>query len=147
MCKIHDKNRFFFLKNICYKKFDFFFITFSELNFSEFNEFQCSESCGTGGLKRRSVHCVDLAGRKLDTRYCEAMSHDSTQTECNRIPCPEWAYGPWGEVEFGFVFISNKICPFIFRVIALEFLGVFRYALIFGAKNCTIKRQKKCPYF
>lgn len=62
------------------------------------NYFQCSESCGTGGLRRRSLHCIDTRnGQKLDNRFCEGIAHEPVQTECNRTPCPRWAYGPWGE--------------------------------------------------
>jgi hypothetical protein len=64
--------------------------------YSEWN--QCSESCGTGGTRRRSLHCIDTRnGRKLDNRFCEGIAHEPVQTECNRTPCPRWTHGPWSE--------------------------------------------------
>lgn len=40
---------------------------------------------------------MDNFNRKLDNRFCEGLSRESAETECNRIPCPEWVYGYWSE--------------------------------------------------
>uniref|UniRef100_A0A915DWN5 Peptidase M12B domain-containing protein n=1 Tax=Ditylenchus dipsaci TaxID=166011 RepID=A0A915DWN5_9BILA len=63
--------------------------------YSEWNA--CSESCGTGGVSRRSIQCVDNSNRKLDNRFCDGISREPTETECNRIPCPKWNFGVWSE--------------------------------------------------
>ncbi|KAL7079607.1 hypothetical protein ACQ4LE_001262 [Meloidogyne hapla] len=58
----------------------------------------CSESCGTNGIRRRSIHCIDTRnGQKLENRFCEGIPHENLQTECNRTPCPRWVYGAWNE--------------------------------------------------
>lgn len=40
---------------------------------------------------------MDNSNRKLDKRFCEGIPRESGETECNRTPCPEWAYGHWSE--------------------------------------------------
>lgn len=59
--------------------------------------FKCSESCGKNGISRRTIYCVDNSNRKLDNRFCEGLPRESPETECNRIPCPEWVYSHWSE--------------------------------------------------
>ncbi|KAI6181078.1 GON domain-containing protein [Aphelenchoides besseyi] len=57
----------------------------------------CSTTCGSSGMKRRQSFCVDGANRRLDSRYCERIPHESIEMECNRLPCPSWVYGQWSE--------------------------------------------------
>uniref|UniRef100_A0AC35GT07 Peptidase M12B domain-containing protein n=1 Tax=Panagrolaimus sp. PS1159 TaxID=55785 RepID=A0AC35GT07_9BILA len=57
----------------------------------------CSESCGSNGISRRTIRCVDDANRSIDERHCERISRESLEQECNRIPCPRWIYGHWSE--------------------------------------------------
>ncbi|KAI6185117.1 BMA-GON-1, isoform e [Aphelenchoides fujianensis] len=57
----------------------------------------CSATCGTAGVNRRQSFCVDGANRRLDDRYCERTPREPVEQECNRIPCPKWAYGEWTE--------------------------------------------------
>lgn len=40
---------------------------------------------------------MDNSNRKLDNRFCEGLPRESHETECNRIPCPEWVYSHWSE--------------------------------------------------
>ncbi|KAI6223543.1 BMA-GON-1, isoform e [Aphelenchoides fujianensis] len=52
------------------------------------------------GLRVRPLaapFCVDGANRRLDDRYCERTPREPVEQECNRIPCPKWAYGEWTE--------------------------------------------------
>ncbi|CAK5103924.1 unnamed protein product [Meloidogyne enterolobii] len=58
----------------------------------------CSESCGTGGIRHRSIHCIDTRnGQKVENRFCEGIPHETLHTECNRTPCPRWVYEAWNE--------------------------------------------------
>ncbi|KAH7721927.1 A disintegrin and metalloproteinase with thrombospondin motifs 9-like protein [Aphelenchoides avenae] len=58
---------------------------------------RCSESCGLSGLSRREAFCSDDGKRHIDARYCDSIPKEATETECNRTPCPQWAYGHWSE--------------------------------------------------
>ncbi|KAI3407302.1 hypothetical protein GPALN_003289 [Globodera pallida] len=61
---------------------------------------RCSETCGSGGLSRRSLHCIDTRnGNKVDARFCEGVPHEPVETECNRTPCPRWVYSQWYQLR------------------------------------------------
>ncbi|CAD5226716.1 unnamed protein product [Bursaphelenchus xylophilus] len=57
----------------------------------------CSATCGNDGISRRQVTCTDSANRSIDPRFCDQIPKESTETECNRLPCPGWIYGQWTE--------------------------------------------------
>ncbi|KJH45426.1 thrombospondin type 1 domain protein [Dictyocaulus viviparus] len=57
----------------------------------------CSQSCGSTGVSRRSVTCVDDHNRVVPFHLCIGETKEAAQKECNRFPCPRWVYGHWSE--------------------------------------------------
>ncbi|XP_015238080.1 PREDICTED: A disintegrin and metalloproteinase with thrombospondin motifs 7-like [Cyprinodon variegatus] len=63
---------------------------------------QCTESCGSGGLRKRTVLCVrNVSGeeRVLHPVECKHLLKPKPSLPCNRdVPCgQEWAFGNWEE--------------------------------------------------
>ncbi|NXL48860.1 ATS9 metalloproteinase, partial [Podilymbus podiceps] len=56
--------------------------------------FQCSSTCA-GGFQRRVVVCQDENGYTANN--CDEKSKPMEQRSCESGPCPQWAYGNWGE--------------------------------------------------
>uniref|UniRef100_A0A3B3BTR9 ADAM metallopeptidase with thrombospondin type 1 motif, 9 n=1 Tax=Oryzias melastigma TaxID=30732 RepID=A0A3B3BTR9_ORYME len=54
----------------------------------------CSSTCA-GGFQRRVVVCQDENGYPANS--CEDSSRPNEQRSCESGPCPQWAYGSWGE--------------------------------------------------
>lgn len=61
--------------------------------------FQCSSTCA-GGFQRRVVVCQDENGYTANN--CDEKSKPMEQRSCESGPCPQWAYGNWGEVSATF---------------------------------------------
>jgi len=70
----------------------------------------CSRSCGSAGVRTRSVACVQLVPLQpghssymlVSNDLCIESTGDMPHTlePCNRLDCaPEWSVGPWGECE------------------------------------------------
>lgn len=57
----------------------------------------CSQSCGSSGVSRRSVVCVDDHNRVVPDHLCVGEGKEVAEKECNRFPCPRWVYGHWSE--------------------------------------------------
>ncbi|EPB74850.1 thrombospondin type 1 domain protein [Ancylostoma ceylanicum] len=57
----------------------------------------CSQTCGSTGVSRRSVVCVDDHNRVVPDHLCVGEAKEGTERECNRFPCPRWVYGHWSE--------------------------------------------------
>uniref|UniRef100_A0A8R1HW91 Peptidase M12B domain-containing protein n=1 Tax=Caenorhabditis japonica TaxID=281687 RepID=A0A8R1HW91_CAEJA len=57
----------------------------------------CSETCGSKGKMLRKAHCVDGSNRRVEDSLCGRETKETTERECNRIPCPRWVYGHWSE--------------------------------------------------
>ncbi|VDM51778.1 unnamed protein product [Angiostrongylus costaricensis] len=57
----------------------------------------CSQSCGSTGVSRRSVSCVDDHNRVVPYQLCIGEAKEAVEKECNRFPCPRWVYGHWSE--------------------------------------------------
>uniref|UniRef100_A0A8C3NAR5 Peptidase M12B domain-containing protein n=3 Tax=Passeriformes TaxID=9126 RepID=A0A8C3NAR5_GEOPR len=55
---------------------------------------QCSSTCA-GGFQRRVVVCQDENGYTANN--CDEKSKPMEQRSCESGPCPQWAYGNWGE--------------------------------------------------
>jgi len=62
--------------------------------------FQCSSTCA-GGFQRRVVVCQDENGYTANN--CDEKSKPMEQRSCESGPCPQWAYGNWGEVSAPFI--------------------------------------------
>ncbi|KAL1007674.1 hypothetical protein UPYG_G00090020 [Umbra pygmaea] len=64
---------------------------------------KCSASCGTQGLSKRSVLCIQAVGleekRALQPSECQHMPKPESVAPCNtHIPCPaDWSAGNWSE--------------------------------------------------
>uniref|UniRef100_A0A8D2Q561 ADAM metallopeptidase with thrombospondin type 1 motif 9 n=1 Tax=Varanus komodoensis TaxID=61221 RepID=A0A8D2Q561_VARKO len=54
----------------------------------------CSSTCA-GGFQRRVVVCQDENGYTASN--CEVRTKPDEQRSCESGPCPQWAYGSWGE--------------------------------------------------
>ncbi|KAK4814919.1 hypothetical protein QYF61_003243 [Mycteria americana] len=54
----------------------------------------CSSTCA-GGFQRRVVVCQDENGYTANN--CDEKSKPLEQRSCESGPCPQWAYGNWGE--------------------------------------------------
>uniref|UniRef100_A0A8D0L7W9 ADAM metallopeptidase with thrombospondin type 1 motif 9 n=1 Tax=Sphenodon punctatus TaxID=8508 RepID=A0A8D0L7W9_SPHPU len=54
----------------------------------------CSSTCA-GGFQRRVVVCQD--GNGYTARSCDERAKPAEQRSCESGPCPQWAYGNWGE--------------------------------------------------
>ncbi|VDL72102.1 unnamed protein product [Nippostrongylus brasiliensis] len=54
---------------------------------------KCSQSCGSAGVSRRTVVCVDDHNRVVPDHLCMGEAKEATERECNRFPCPRWVYG------------------------------------------------------
>ncbi|XP_072277315.1 A disintegrin and metalloproteinase with thrombospondin motifs 9 [Pyxicephalus adspersus] len=54
----------------------------------------CSSTCA-GGFQRRVVVCQD--GNGYPAGNCEERLKPAEQQPCETGPCPQWAYGKWGE--------------------------------------------------
>ncbi|XP_075430373.1 A disintegrin and metalloproteinase with thrombospondin motifs 9 isoform X1 [Ascaphus truei] len=54
----------------------------------------CSSTCA-GGFQRRVVVCQDENGYPANN--CDDRSKPVEQRSCESGPCPQWAYGNWGE--------------------------------------------------
>uniref|UniRef100_A0A8C0IDD0 ADAM metallopeptidase with thrombospondin type 1 motif 9 n=1 Tax=Bubo bubo TaxID=30461 RepID=A0A8C0IDD0_BUBBB len=54
----------------------------------------CSSTCA-GGFQRRVVVCQDENGYTANN--CDEKSKPMEQRSCESGPCPQWAYGNWGE--------------------------------------------------
>lgn len=57
---------------------------------------QCSSTCA-GGSQRRVVVCQDENGYTAND--CVERIKPDEQRACESGPCPQWAYGNWGEVR------------------------------------------------
>lgn len=57
---------------------------------------QCSSTCA-GGFQRRVVVCQDENGYPAGN--CDEKAKPIEQRSCESGPCPQWAYGSWGEVR------------------------------------------------
>uniref|UniRef100_A0A8C4W1Y2 ADAM metallopeptidase with thrombospondin type 1 motif 9 n=1 Tax=Gopherus evgoodei TaxID=1825980 RepID=A0A8C4W1Y2_9SAUR len=55
---------------------------------------QCSSTCA-GGFQRRAVVCQDENGYTASN--CDEKAKPVEQRSCESGPCPQWAYGSWGE--------------------------------------------------
>ncbi|NWT01868.1 ATS7 metalloproteinase, partial [Mionectes macconnelli] len=64
---------------------------------------QCSASCGSSGLMKRTVLCIQSVGldeqRALQPADCQHLPKPDATTPCHRdVPCPsQWAVGNWSE--------------------------------------------------
>ncbi|XP_021263311.1 A disintegrin and metalloproteinase with thrombospondin motifs 7 isoform X2 [Numida meleagris] len=64
---------------------------------------KCSATCGTSGLMKRTVLCIQSVGldeqRALQQTDCQHLSKPEATTPCHRdVPCPsQWAVGNWSE--------------------------------------------------
>lgn len=65
---------------------------------------QCSSTCA-GGSQRRVVVCQDENGYTAND--CVERIKPDEQRACESGPCPQWAYGSWGEVRESHPFV----CP------------------------------------
>ncbi|XP_060095443.1 A disintegrin and metalloproteinase with thrombospondin motifs 9 isoform X1 [Heteronotia binoei] len=54
----------------------------------------CSSTCA-GGFQRRVVVCQDENGYTASN--CDGRAKPDEQRSCESGPCPQWAYGSWGE--------------------------------------------------
>uniref|UniRef100_A0A670J9J6 ADAM metallopeptidase with thrombospondin type 1 motif 9 n=1 Tax=Podarcis muralis TaxID=64176 RepID=A0A670J9J6_PODMU len=54
----------------------------------------CSSTCA-GGFQRRVVVCQDENGYTASN--CDVRMKPDEQRSCESGPCPQWAYGSWGE--------------------------------------------------
>ncbi|XP_005393493.2 PREDICTED: A disintegrin and metalloproteinase with thrombospondin motifs 7 isoform X5 [Chinchilla lanigera] len=63
----------------------------------------CSRSCGSKGVSRRAVLCLQSVGMEeqsaLDLSACEHLPRPPAETPCNpNVPCPAtWAVGNWSQ--------------------------------------------------
>uniref|UniRef100_A0A8C6YUA9 ADAM metallopeptidase with thrombospondin type 1 motif 9 n=1 Tax=Nothoprocta perdicaria TaxID=30464 RepID=A0A8C6YUA9_NOTPE len=57
---------------------------------------ECSSTCA-GGFQRRVVVCQDENGYTASD--CDEKAKPAEQRSCESGPCPQWAYGNWGEVS------------------------------------------------
>uniref|UniRef100_A0A8C4W7C2 ADAM metallopeptidase with thrombospondin type 1 motif 9 n=1 Tax=Gopherus evgoodei TaxID=1825980 RepID=A0A8C4W7C2_9SAUR len=57
---------------------------------------ECSSTCA-GGFQRRAVVCQDENGYTASN--CDEKAKPVEQRSCESGPCPQWAYGSWGEVR------------------------------------------------
>ncbi|PIO53322.1 hypothetical protein TELCIR_25345, partial [Teladorsagia circumcincta] len=57
----------------------------------------CSQSCGSAGVSRRTVVCIDDHNRVVPDHLCMGEAKEVAEKECNRFPCPRWVYGHWSE--------------------------------------------------
>lgn len=68
---------------------------------------KCSASCGSSGLSKRTVLCVQAVSveeqRALQPSDCEHIHKPESLTRCNtHIPCPaNWTAGNWSKVSPG----------------------------------------------
>lgn len=88
-----------------------------------FDCFQCSQTCGSTGVSRRSVVCVDDHNRVVPDHLCVGEAKESTERECNRFPCPRWVYGHWSEV----LFLINSCCGFCFMYLNSALFVLFDF--------------------
>ncbi|KAM9181649.1 A disintegrin and metalloproteinase with thrombospondin motifs 7 [Mergus octosetaceus] len=64
---------------------------------------KCSATCGTSGLMKRTVLCIQSVGldeqRALQQAECQHLSKPESTAPCHRdVPCPsQWAVGNWSE--------------------------------------------------
>ncbi|KFW80291.1 A disintegrin and metalloproteinase with thrombospondin motifs 7, partial [Manacus vitellinus] len=64
---------------------------------------QCSASCGSSGLMKRTVLCIQSVGldeqRALQPAACQHLPKPDATAPCHRdVPCPsQWAVGNWSE--------------------------------------------------
>ncbi|NWR36317.1 ATS7 metalloproteinase, partial [Tachuris rubrigastra] len=64
---------------------------------------QCSASCGSSGLMKRTVLCIQSVGldeqRALQPAACQHLPKPDATVPCHRdVPCPsQWAVGNWSE--------------------------------------------------
>ncbi|NXC51010.1 ATS7 metalloproteinase, partial [Penelope pileata] len=64
---------------------------------------KCSATCGTSGLMKRTVLCIQSVGldeqRALQQADCQHLSKPEAAAPCHRdVPCPsQWAAGNWSE--------------------------------------------------
>lgn len=60
---------------------------------------QCSASCG-GGIRTRSVQCIETNNNLISDDRCPEHSRPRNQEKCNETPCAvRWVTGEWGEVS------------------------------------------------
>lgn len=64
---------------------------------------QCSSTCA-GGSQRRVVVCQDENGYTAND--CVERIKPDEQRSCESGPCPQWAYGSWGEVRANSTYTS-----------------------------------------
>ncbi|XP_072255221.1 A disintegrin and metalloproteinase with thrombospondin motifs 7 [Pyxicephalus adspersus] len=64
---------------------------------------QCSITCGSGGVQKRTVLCIQRVGldeqRALQPSYCQHLPKPESSIPCNhREPCPAlWYHGNWSQ--------------------------------------------------
>lgn len=64
---------------------------------------QCSSTCA-GGSQRRVVVCQDENGYTAND--CVERIKPDEHRACESGPCPQWAYGSWGEVRANSTYTS-----------------------------------------
>uniref|UniRef100_A0A8B9GIM0 ADAM metallopeptidase with thrombospondin type 1 motif 9 n=1 Tax=Amazona collaria TaxID=241587 RepID=A0A8B9GIM0_9PSIT len=67
---------------------------------------ECSSTCA-GGFQRRVVVCQDENGYTANN--CDEKSKPVEQRSCESGPCPQWAYGNWGEVSAAFILHKGRL--------------------------------------
>lgn len=80
---------------------------------------ECSVPCGEkGGTKIRTVRCIDTATdfKLVEDQYCDQSKRpDSMQHQCNAFRCPQWNWGPFGNVNiiYSICNLSTKLAHLI----------------------------------
>jgi len=59
---------------------------------------ECNATCGVG-VRQRPYWC-EVAGKKIDGRYCLADPVPRHKETCHESPCASWATGEWTPVSF-----------------------------------------------
>ncbi|XP_075063622.1 A disintegrin and metalloproteinase with thrombospondin motifs 7 isoform X2 [Mixophyes fleayi] len=84
---------------------------------------QCSVTCGTGGVQKRTVLCIQRVGldeqRALQPSDCQHLPRPESSVACNhREPCPAiWHHGNWSQcsvscgegIQYRDVFCDNEL--------------------------------------
>lgn len=74
---------------------------------------ECSVPCGEkGGKKIRTVRCIDTASdyKLVEDHYCDQLKRpDSMQHQCNAFRCPQWNWGPFGNVNTQFTAAAHLL--------------------------------------
>lgn len=78
---------------------------------------QCSSTCA-GGSQRRVVVCQDENGYPASD--CVERIKPDEQRACESGPCPQWAYGSWGEVRANHLSLSVVDWLLLFSILFLR---------------------------